>query len=352
MLGDPSAVWYAVVGGVKHTNEPCQEPAIVSFSLRVLIAAGLVGGMVISSGCGNGGKAPPADSAKSQSTAQAAGPAPAGDRSAPPKKFQPVQLGGESAAEDAPAGPAGAAAPRAAISNEQQARAVLAALQPFQVMLGQWRWLTKKSFGDFPKTGEDLNWIWDFKSKLNQPALVFHSEKHPYFHSGRLTYLPDADQFELATESPEGGVRRFQGTWAPGGELTETVEGKKVERSFKLDLKQVEPAEGEQWRVVMNLQENNRYLIILTRKPAAGKTFATLDTVSQQRLGTSFAAVGIDNPGPKCIISGGLGSMQVTYKGKSYPVCCSGCAAAFNDDPERWLAKLAKDEAAKKKTDE
>jgi YHS domain-containing protein len=36
--------------------------------------------------------------------------------------------------------------------------------------------------------------------------------------------------------------------------------------------------------------------------------------------------------------------MQVEYKGKSYPVCCSGCAAAFKDDPERWLAKLAEKE--------
>jgi YHS domain-containing protein len=33
---------------------------------------------------------------------------------------------------------------------------------------------------------------------------------------------------------------------------------------------------------------------------------------------------------------------MVSYQGKSYPVCCSGCAAAFNDDPERWIAKMMK----------
>ena len=87
----------------------------------------------------------------------------------------------------------------------------------------------------------------------------------------------------------------------------------------------------------------------MTRKQPTAKQFGPLDSVRQQRVGTSFAVADSDNPGPKCIISGGLGSMNVTYKGKSYPVCCSGCAAAFNDDPERWLAKLAENEAKKKK---
>jgi YHS domain-containing protein len=32
--------------------------------------------------------------------------------------------------------------------------------------------------------------------------------------------------------------------------------------------------------------------------------------------------------------------MSVSYEGKTYPVCCSGCAAAFNDEPLRWLSKL------------
>lgn len=40
------------------------------------------------------------------------------------------------------------------------------------------------------------------------------------------------------------------------------------------------------------------------------------------------------------MISQGLGTTQVSYKGKSYWVCCSGCKAAFEEDPEKWIAKF------------
>jgi hypothetical protein len=117
-------------------------------------------------------------------------------------------------------------------------------------------------------------------------------------------------------------------------------------------LNQTTPDDGDQWQLVVNQLDNNQYLTNLTRRPVTGKQYGPLDVIRQQRVGTSFAVADSDNPGPKCIISGGLGSMSVTYKGKSYPVCCSGCAAAFNDDPEKWLAKLAAREKAKKGDDE
>ena len=43
-----------------------------------------------------------------------------------------------------------------------------------------------------------------------------------------------------------------------------------------------------------------------------------------------------------CIISEGLGTMEVTYKGRSYWVCCTGCKAAFEEDPETWIVRAAK----------
>ena len=37
------------------------------------------------------------------------------------------------------------------------------------------------------------------------------------------------------------------------------------------------------------------------------------------------------------------------YKGKTYYVCCSGCKAAFEDEPERWIARLEAQKAEKMK---
>ncbi len=33
--------------------------------------------------------------------------------------------------------------------------------------------------------------------------------------------------------------------------------------------------------------------------------------------------------------------MTVSYQGRTYPVCCSGCRDEFNDDPEKYARKAA-----------
>jgi hypothetical protein len=259
------------------------------------------------------------------------------------KKFAPIQLG------DGAADTGAAADAKKMIPDEQRAQAIVAALQPFQILLGDWRWGTFRKFGDFAKVGEDLKWVWDFQSDPTRPALKGVSDANPYFQKVWLTYLPDDDKFQLTGKTPEGESRILQGTWADNGEPREESDGKKIQHTYKLALAQVSPAAGEQWQVTLSQLDNNQYLMVVSRSPAAGKQFGPLDTVRQQRVGTSFAVADSDNPGPKCIISGGLRSMDVEYKGKKYPVCCSGCAAAFNDDPERWLAKLAEREKQQKK---
>ncbi|MCP4510175.1 MAG: YHS domain-containing protein, partial [Fuerstiella sp.] len=39
------------------------------------------------------------------------------------------------------------------------------------------------------------------------------------------------------------------------------------------------------------------------------------------------------------VVTGGLGTIAVSYKGKKYYVCCQGCVQAFNDDPETIIAE-------------
>ncbi|MCA9060042.1 MAG: YHS domain-containing protein [Planctomycetaceae bacterium] len=42
-----------------------------------------------------------------------------------------------------------------------------------------------------------------------------------------------------------------------------------------------------------------------------------------------------------------MGTITVSYMGRSYYVCCSGCKAAFEEDPAKWIARAA--ERAEKK---
>ena len=52
------------------------------------------------------------------------------------------------------------------------------------------------------------------------------------------------------------------------------------------------------------------------------------------RLGETF---GTAAKKVECIVTGGLGTMPVMYKGVTYYVCCSGCRDAFNETPEKFI---------------
>ncbi len=78
--------------------------------------------------------------------------------------------------------------------------------------------------------------------------------------------------------------------------------------------------------------ENQRVTVLYER--GSGEVFSRLAEVSATRVGGDFAA---GAAGPECIVTGGAGTIQVEYKGKTYFVCCTGCKEAFNDDPEKII---------------
>lgn len=240
----------------------------------------------------------------------------------PKRKRGPVQLGGSSATTET----------AATATNDQQAESILSAMQPLQVLLGKWNGTSRKAQIDQPE------WVWDFQTDRNQPALLITSDKGAYIREGRLTYLPASQQYRMRFKMPEGEERTVVGTFS---EPVQDVAGddKKLQRTYKLLLAEATPnADGEQWQVALQQLENNRYLIELDRRRGSG-SFQRVDTIHSQREGTSFALSDTDYGGRTCIISQGLGTMTVSYKGQSYYVCCTGCKAAFEEDPERWIAK-------------
>jgi hypothetical protein len=231
-------------------------------------------------GCGGESeKKPAADGNPKTGTTAAADEAPAEEPvdPAPKRKFQAVQLDGAAEAST------NTAATKKTVPSEKQAESVVAALQPFQILLGQWKWTTQKKFGGFAKHGEDLEWVWDFKGDRNRPSLTAHSDGNPYFHQVWLTYLPNDDKFQLSLEPEDGAPRVLQGTWAENGEPKEESDGKKTQRTYKLVLEQISPAEGEQWQVTFNQLDNNQYLFELKKRAPAAKTFLALDIVRRRR---------------------------------------------------------------------
>ncbi|MBC7966391.1 MAG: hypothetical protein H7Z17_10770 [Fuerstia sp.] len=309
-------------------------------------------GMILTlAGCGS--ETPSATESPAQAASASAAPArseaaPSADKSrtAPSVAkseekfdFKPLALNAvEGSATDA----TGAAAKP---DPEKQIRTVIAKLQPLQILLGQWRGTTRREYENF-KAVDVHEWVWDLRSNPAQPALTIQSDKSPYIKTGRLTWNTEQNKFAMTVTDPAGTTRQFTGDFTePVHEIVGSDD--KLHRVFRLEFNPDATGEsGELWQLAFAQQENNRYLLEVGKR--RGKTdFARFDTVSTQREGTSFAVSDVGYAEKTCIISEGLGTMEVTYKGRSYWVCCTGCKAAFEEDPETWIARAAKKEVPK-----
>ena len=315
---------YTAYDNLRSIHLECDMASVVIrfFALTLIV--------VTVSACGSGTKTSQSSSSPSSETT-------ATGRAVDPEK---IATGGDSAKSSkrrtfAPveikAGDQTAATTRT-MSAAEQLDAIRAALKPFQILLGRWNGLSTRQVIDHP------DWAYDWVSDPMHPGLRVKSEKGDYIREGRLSYLPESDQFAFKAIDADGVGRTFVGTFT---EPVRDVAGdeKKLQRTYKLQLTEPEAsAAGEQWRITFNQQENNRYILEFERKRGSGQ-FGRVDTIGTQREGTSFALSDTDYGDKTCIISQGLGTISVSYKGQSYWVCCSGCKAAFEDEPEKWIAK-------------
>lgn len=214
--------------------------------------------------------------------------------------------------------------------------AVAAKLKPLQVIVGRWQGIPSK----LTIENERPAWRWDY-SNSKQPALAFDTKDGGYVKSGRLTWLPDQNRYRLIAELKDGTLK----TYTAGSDAhirdVPADDGKTLDRTFTLTFTQVEPkptSREDIYRIGIQQMTNDRYLLIVSRK--RGSRVAEVNRIGNQRSGTSFAAK-LDDYGEKtCVISQGLGTMTVSYKGRTYYVCCSGCKKEFEADPETWIARF------------
>jgi hypothetical protein len=297
-------------------------------------------------GCSGGADPEPAGSSESGQTPSAAESAgevvETDDAQSTTAAYRPIQLGGTSGASTADPDSSGGTT---AVSTEPpKFEEVVAALKPIQVVLGKWQGLIKNA-----AKSEVHDWVWDLKTDPVFPSLVLSIPEGEYFTNARLTYDPRIEKFLMTTVDVEDVTRSFTGEFKAAPKDVPSEDGKGVERTFQLELTENEDSgRGTRFQYVFKQQHNNRYLVDVNRARGRAK-FQQLDVIGSQREGVSFAKADDDYGDKTCVISGGLGTSTVSYKGKTYYVCCSGCKAAFEDEPERWIARLEAQKAEKMK---
>ncbi len=199
------------------------------------------------------------------------------------------------------------------------------ALQTLHDLIGTWRAAGEPQQGtrEQKQKGfwtESISWEWHLKGKDVYLKTVITKGK--LYSGGELRYLPETDRYRLSLV-PAGGKEPV------------VFEGPLKDR--RLLLERVDAGRKETQRVTLSLLHENRYVYRYEVKAEGISVFTPVWQVGATKEGVPFATGEVY---PVCIVSGGKGTSTVTYKGKTYYVCCSGCRDAFLDEPEKYVKEF------------
>lgn len=202
------------------------------------------------------------------------------------------------------------------------------ALMPFQDLVGGWVGTGQpKRNSTSGAWREKAEWRWKFAGE--QVALEYAVEEGKLLKSALVSFDPKSKSFRLKTV--ELGAAKDQ-----------TIEreylGEPNGNKLVFDTPAKEGAEGR--RITITRLNEKRTLVLFEQRGAGQNFFNRIAEVGYTREGTRLAES--DQTGPECVVTGGAGTIKVSFKGETYWVCCTGCRDAFNDDPEGVLADYRK----------
>lgn len=199
------------------------------------------------------------------------------------------------------------------------------ALLEVQDFIGLWNLEgTQKAGGKTEAWKEKVSWGWKFKDGDAWITVDFAEGKGKYFKDGTLKYDIEKKKYLLALTAVDKSEHLFEGDLLRGG-------GLKLERK---DAKT-----GDVHRLTMNtLAEGIRFQLKHEKQEGGKGLFASVYAMNGNKDGESIAGT---SKKPECIVSGGAASIAVSYQGKQYFVCCTGCRDEFNATPEKYI-KAAK----------
>jgi YHS domain-containing protein len=195
-------------------------------------------------------------------------------------------------------------------------------LAPLRDMVGTWRGVAQLQRGSTRGSWkESVQWQWSFPE--GRAGLGFEIKGSKYFRSGMVQPAKQAGQIQMIVQPTDQEAQ----PWQFSG---------KLDAAGRLVLVNPAATSGTPARITLRLLAKGDRLTILLEQRIGTSFYSRLAEVGYTREGSDFGK-GLNYP--ECIVSGGRGTTRVTYKGKTYYVCCSGCREAFEDDPERVLAE-------------
>ena len=174
------------------------------------------------------------------------------------------------------------------------------AMKRIQFLVGEWKATWSPEGKDAKDSWEEMQ-SWEYKIDKEEYALQFTVKDAKRFKDGVLSYDLKKKTYRLEMTRADDKKAVF--------------EGKLAGKDFVLD--QVVEEKAAQERLSLNFLRDNRFIGDMQRREAGGKAWAPTASIQYTKQGVPF----VRSEAPKCVVTGGTGSIEVAYSGKTYYVC-------------------------------
>lgn len=170
------------------------------------------------------------------------------------------------------------------------------------------------------------SWEWSWKFAKDGDAWISVTVKDgKVFSAAEVRYDAAKKGYAVKAKDAKGSEQEFAGAIDKKGVLTLERKDDKSGDVHKVKLSTA--AEGVRMNVAYEVQTGGKGLASTVYKAAGNKE------------GESLAG---GKKKPECIVTGGAATIQVSYQGKTYFVCCSGCKDEFDANPKKYIDAAAK----------
>jgi YHS domain-containing protein len=199
---------------------------------------------------------------------------------------------------------------------------------PFEYLIGSWKGNGVPTANKIRGWGETHAWAWRFENGAPVGlSVVMTGDK--LLAAAKLSYDAASQTYRLEGTDPEKKPVAFTGALDKAG------------KKLTLDRVGVAPDGSKQQIALFPNANFVRYTLWITQKEPGAPQFKRTIEIGVKKEGESFAAGGSAADLPKCIVTGGAATLTVSYQGKSFPLCCTGCKAEFDENPEKYVKKAA-----------
>jgi YHS domain-containing protein len=199
---------------------------------------------------------------------------------------------------------------------------------PFEYLLGSWKGTGQPTANRVRGWDESHAWAWKFE-KGKPSALSVTMKGNRVLSKAQLAFDGATQKYTLGGSDPRGKPVAF------AGRLDKT--GK------RLTIDRLGPtSDGAKQQLTLFPNSNFvRYSLWISEQERGAPQFKRTIEAGLTKEGEAFAAGSTASNLPKCIVTGGAATMTVSYQGKSFPLCCTGCRDEFNENPEKYIKKAA-----------